>query len=272
MELGQRLKQVRLEAGLSQRQLCGDAITRNMLSRIENGSARPSMDTLTLLAERLGRPVSYFLSEDGLYSPNQARLQNAREAFAAGDYGAALKELEGFSGEDPLLDPEKALLQILCLLPMAQEALEEERLPFAQHLLEEAWQAGAQTPYFVPALQRQWLLLAAKAGREGAVEQLPSMDEELLLRAEMALKQGDGRRCIQLVEASQEQTQPAWCLLRGKAAASLGEFSQAAELLAKAEGAYPEQVIPLLERCYRELGDYKMAYEYACKQKKETGC
>jgi transcriptional regulator with XRE-family HTH domain len=54
MELGQRLRQARLEAGLSQRQLCGDTITRNMLSLIENGSARPSMDTLRCLAARLG--------------------------------------------------------------------------------------------------------------------------------------------------------------------------------------------------------------------------
>ena len=27
------------------------------------------------------------------------------------------------------------------------------------------------------------------------------------------------------------------------------------------------QVLPLLEQCFRELGDYKQAYEYACKQK-----
>ena len=38
MTIGQRLKQARLEAGLSQRQLCGDTITRNMLSLIENGA------------------------------------------------------------------------------------------------------------------------------------------------------------------------------------------------------------------------------------------
>ena len=53
MELGQLLKQARLEAGLTQRQLCGGKITRNMLSQIENGSAKPSMDTLRYLAERL---------------------------------------------------------------------------------------------------------------------------------------------------------------------------------------------------------------------------
>ena len=39
MDIGSRIKQARLEAGLSQRQLCGDTITRNMLSLIENGTA-----------------------------------------------------------------------------------------------------------------------------------------------------------------------------------------------------------------------------------------
>ena len=53
MTLGEKLKQARLDAGLSPRQLCGDVITRNMLSQIENGSARPSMATLSYLASRL---------------------------------------------------------------------------------------------------------------------------------------------------------------------------------------------------------------------------
>ena len=43
MELGEKILQARLEAGLSQRQLCGEEITRNMLSLIEHGNAKPSM-------------------------------------------------------------------------------------------------------------------------------------------------------------------------------------------------------------------------------------
>ena len=53
MDLGPRLKEARLEAGLSQRALCDGIVTRNMLSQIENGSARPSMDTLRQLSQRL---------------------------------------------------------------------------------------------------------------------------------------------------------------------------------------------------------------------------
>ena len=61
MELGEKLRQTRLELGLSQRQVCGDTITRNMLSRIENGQAKPSMKTLQYLASVLQKPVGYFL-------------------------------------------------------------------------------------------------------------------------------------------------------------------------------------------------------------------
>ena len=64
MELGRKILQAREAAGLSQRQLCGDVITRNMLSRIEHGTVRPSVSTLTYLAERLGKPISYFLDEE----------------------------------------------------------------------------------------------------------------------------------------------------------------------------------------------------------------
>ena len=76
MELGEKLKQARLDAGLSQRQLCGDTITRNMLSQIENGTANPSVATLQVLANRLGKPITYFREEElRLFRQIAARYQ-----------------------------------------------------------------------------------------------------------------------------------------------------------------------------------------------------
>ncbi len=63
MTLGEKIRSARLDAQLSQRQLCEGIVTRNMLSQIENGSAKPSLTTLQALAQRLGRPLSYFLEE-----------------------------------------------------------------------------------------------------------------------------------------------------------------------------------------------------------------
>ena len=46
MTLGQKLRQTRLSKGLSQSQVAGGCVTRNMLSQIENDQASPSMRTL----------------------------------------------------------------------------------------------------------------------------------------------------------------------------------------------------------------------------------
>ena len=105
MEMGELLRQARLEAGLTQRELCGERITRNMLSQIENGAARPSMATLQYLADALGKPVSYFLGETVL-TDNQQLMLKARQAFSEKRYRAALAFLEDYAGPDPTLRPE----------------------------------------------------------------------------------------------------------------------------------------------------------------------
>ena len=104
MELGEKLRQARLEAGLSQRQLCGEEITRNMLSLIENGSAKPSMKTLQYLAGRLGKNVSFFLEETAVLSPNQQVMEQAEKALQAGQFDAVLAVLEDYRAPDGLFD------------------------------------------------------------------------------------------------------------------------------------------------------------------------
>jgi len=59
--LGKRLRQARLEAGLSQTDLAEDLFSRSYISEIERGRISPSSENLQLLAERLRRPISYFL-------------------------------------------------------------------------------------------------------------------------------------------------------------------------------------------------------------------
>src|SRR5258708_12445849 len=56
------VKQARAEAGLSLAQVAGDEISRTAIYFVETGKAKPSMETLKLIAERAGRPLDYFLS------------------------------------------------------------------------------------------------------------------------------------------------------------------------------------------------------------------
>ena len=142
MELGEKLRQARLAAGLSQRQLCGDVITRNMLSQIENGGASPSMSTLRYLAERLHKPVSFFLEEEAVVSTNQRAMENAWAAYERGDVGTALEQLKEYRSPDPVYDREHRLLRALTLLTAAEKALKERRNLYARELLEQGVHAG----------------------------------------------------------------------------------------------------------------------------------
>ena len=222
MELGEKIRQARLSAGLTQRQLCGDEITRNMLSLIENSAAKPSMKTLMVLAERLGKPVSYFLDD---------RAQD-------------FSDLQTSAGN----------------LHQARLALEAGKVRYAGQLLD------AVT---APELLREKLLLAAKIPGADIAEltaQLPCLDEELLLRAEAALASGNYPRCSALLSAAENQSSHIYYFLMGRLEFAQKNWTAAAEYLRQAEPDYPG-TIPLLETCFRELGDYKQAYEYACKQK-----
>ena len=261
MTIGQRLKQARLEAGLSQRQLCGDTITRNMLSLIENGSARPSMDTLTYLAGRLGKSVSYFLEESAVLSANQSVMEAARQAFAEKRYSAALAAMQDYQGPDAVFDWEKALLLAHSRMELARQAMADGRLPYARSLLEEAARDGEQTPYFDMS---SLALLRAKLQPELA--ESICVDEALLLKAEAALATAP-ERAAALLDAMDGREFPRWKLLRGKAAMAAGQYAAALPLLHGAEVEGFREVAPALEVCYRELGDFRMAYEYACRQR-----
>lgn len=269
MDIGKRLRQARLEAGLSQRQLCGDTITRNMLSQIENGSARPSMATLEALASRLGKPISFFLEEQAVTSPNQAVIDAARRAWQQEDFDRVLRELSDYRRPDPVFDQEMALLLALANLRLAEEAMKEARFPYAQVLLDRAGQAGGKTAYYTPELERRRRLLLARLDPARA-EDLPSDDEALLLRAKAALDGGDPERSAQYLEAAQDRQSPDWNLLRGETYLAVRAYAQAAACFHRAETAYPKQTAPRLEQCYRELEDYKRAYEYACKQRADA--
>ena len=155
MEIGKRLRAARLEAGLSQRALCGDVITRNMLSQIENGAAKPSMATLQYLAGRLGKPVGYFLEEQTVLSPNTGIMMLARGTYAHRQHQRVLMILEDYQGPDPLFDMEKEYLHALSALAYAEQLLQQDPRQ-AEQLLE---QISRGSIYYTEAMEQKRRLL-----------------------------------------------------------------------------------------------------------------
>ena len=260
MELSQKLKQARLDAGLSQKALCGDRITRNMLSQIENGSARPSMDTLRYLAGQLGKPLSYFLDDDAVTSPNQELMAKAREAAPS----EALQLLGRYQSPDPTFDAERWLLEALTCLTLAEDALSLDKHAYAKALLERASVAGSRCVYYTQDNERRRLLLLHQAGESVPEELLPDLTPELLLRAEAALASKNYARCEALLDAA-PQRQVRWHWLKAQTHFAQGQYAAAKTAYEAAWDYAPTACCSRLEDCCREMEDFAGAYFYACK-------
>ena len=88
-KIGERIRLERLKHNLTQSQLSGDVITRNMLSLIESGAALPSVETLIHIANTLDIPAGVFFADDekeeALYTKIQT-VSKAKSLFASGKY------------------------------------------------------------------------------------------------------------------------------------------------------------------------------------------
>ncbi len=121
--IGQRIRQARAAAGLTQQQLAGDRFTKAYISALENALAKPSMAALNYLAPRLGTTAAALIADPG----TAWRRIEADLALASGNWAEAL------DGYEPLLEVThergaRAQLQLaiaegLCRLDRPAEAI-----------------------------------------------------------------------------------------------------------------------------------------------------
>ena len=143
--LGEKIREKRLEKGLTQDELAGEKITRNMLSMIERGITSPSVGTLVYLAERLGVPAGYFIPSDDEEEKNLARLvfvDRMRSAYGRHDW----KECVSLAcGTD---DSEIAYILACAYLELAySEGIGQFDVGTASLLLDKAEEAGKKSVY-----------------------------------------------------------------------------------------------------------------------------
>src|SRR4029077_14771578 len=94
--LGERVRQLRVAAGLTQTDLAGDRFSKEYVSQIERGKTRPTRETIEWLAAKLGVDAGFL--ERGVSADERSRVEAmlARaEALAnAHRYDEAGEELE----------------------------------------------------------------------------------------------------------------------------------------------------------------------------------
>jgi tetratricopeptide (TPR) repeat protein len=89
LRLGERLRQLRVAAGLTQSDLAGDRFSKEYVSQIERGKTRPTRETVEWLAARLGVDAGFLAN--GVATDERGRLEGAlarAEALMGGERAA----------------------------------------------------------------------------------------------------------------------------------------------------------------------------------------
>src|SRR5918998_704829 len=89
LSVGDRVRQLRINSGLTQTDLAGERFSKEYVSQIERGKTRPTRETVAWLAERLGVDENYLLH--GVSSSERDRIESvvarAEAALEAHEYG-----------------------------------------------------------------------------------------------------------------------------------------------------------------------------------------
>jgi len=149
IRLGERLRQLRVAAGLTQSELAGDRFSKEYVSQIERGKTRPTGESIAWLASRLEVDAGYLangvstdergrveatltraeaLVEAHRYEEAVAEFENVRPAVAA--TGAAELEARLLSGEAWARMHQGELREAMDLLTRARTVTDDE--PFSE--------------------------------------------------------------------------------------------------------------------------------------------
>ena len=143
-KIGARIRVLRRERGMTQESLAGGDVTRNMLSRIENGAALPSLPTLCAIAHRLNVPIGVLLGDFEEYSEYKMQ-SDIKELINQGEYAKAVSLCEEQCFENGCEGSRNLFAK--AALHYADELYREANLTDATSLLSRAEQAGGDTSH-----------------------------------------------------------------------------------------------------------------------------
>ncbi len=145
MEIGDKIKRLRTAKLMTQAELAGSEITRNMLSRIENGAALPSLGTVKYIAERLNVSPGFLLAgedDEQLYFKSQ-EIRNIKKIYCDKNFRLCLQMCEN----SEWCDDELLLIKAECSLRIGAEEFYEGNLRSAAESFDKALEYCEQTIY-----------------------------------------------------------------------------------------------------------------------------
>lgn len=168
MKLGQRIKEARLSRKMTQNEVVGTFITRNMLSQIESGSASPSIKTLEYLSQVLEIPLSELMAEEEQAPSPSIHLAkdqttddyfSLKQHFLNNDYEKVSEWIENYLQDShPFYDEGCAIYARTCL-SLASSACKEGDLRKGLQLAKQASRYAQLGCYASRDINTQALLL-----------------------------------------------------------------------------------------------------------------
>ena len=284
MNIGERIRELRISKLMTQADLAGDRITRNMLSCIENGSANPSLSTIVYIAGRLGVPAGFLLAEQGdeMAYRKMSNLSNIKKAYTTGDVQSCRSLcLSGC----PEPDDEISLLLANCDAEIAVEEFWSGRLRSSCRFFDEALSYAEKTIYSTDAIEAEIRVYFRFMERISHTLYSDLLDEEKMLSVKSnsilsryldALYALDAENTSVAEQLIDELTQSGTygffkAHLQNKLLMLNKNYKQAQKALQQLlqDSAMPLNKIELytvledLEICCRENEDYKNAYRFA---------
>ena len=271
MTLGEKIKAARKAKRITQERLARDKITRNMISRIEAGTANPSLDTIKYIAKELSLPVSYFLSEsdDLLFYEKAEVINTVYRALEAKEYAFCISKINALSG----LDSELAYILTLAYFGLGKESLVRGALSTAQASFEKAKNYAEQT-FFDTSYMRALIPLYSSIAKN---IQAPLLEFEEETYTEGLFEVFDYELYKYVTQDySYSFKNPLMSRhFRAKEAIKQRNYQEAirylseAETMAKIDGYNAFVVFGIysdLELCYKQLYNFEKAYTYSSKR------
>ena len=149
MNVGEKIRKLRIEKMMTQSELSGDQVTRNMLSLIEKGKAVPSLQTLSYIATRLNVSTAFLLADENeeYMLIKNSRIADIRLAFKNANYRICMDMCMRFADTEEKQDDEILLIMAESALEIAKEELYSDRVRSAWNYLDMAVLYASQTIY-----------------------------------------------------------------------------------------------------------------------------
>lgn len=279
MELGEKIKALRTSKLMTQTELAGNEITRNMLSRIENGAAQPSLDTLKYIAAKLNVSPGFLLADAGdedMYIKH-CDITGIKTAYLTGDYRICRDMCINSKSAS---DDEIQLILAECTKGIAVEEFNRGNLHLACEYFDLALESCAGTIYDTSYLSSICAMyfkymryisatLSSNSIDETDVPTYAAMNDRFCSYAGAFLERKNGGNVI--IEIASEDGKDIYSThLTALDYIASGDYQSAYDCLHAiliGEEQIPEPMMYFifcdLEVCCKEISNFKGAYEYS---------